>query len=153
MNATRRRNAEANALRGEPAVSEKRCPRCTVRKLSSDFHRNRTTPDGLHWICAQCNTLPPEERAIIELRRRVGLYDVDLSTLGAMMTAQDNACAICGAPFVDTPHIDHDHATGLVRGLLCMRCNTGIGLLQDDPERCRAAAAYLEHPPHRLSDS
>lgn len=39
--------------------------------------------------------------------------------------------------------IDHDHATGEVRDLLCHRCNSGIGYLDDDPEKAEAAAAYL----------
>lgn len=53
-------------------------------------------------------------------------------------------CAICGQPFVKTPQADHDHATGQVRGLLCGNCNSGLGLLQDNPELLRAAANYLE---------
>jgi len=40
-------------------------------------------------------------------------------------------------------HIDHDHVTGQVRGLLCGKCNSAIGLLQDDPEIIRAAAKYV----------
>ena len=63
-----------------------------------------------------------------------------------MTVAQHGACAICGR--VPGPHsrrlaIDHDHATGVVRGLLCYRCNTAIGLLGDDVDTVIAAAAYL----------
>lgn len=41
------------------------------------------------------------------------------------------------------PHVDHDHATDEVRGLLCSACNQGIGLLAEDPDRFRRAATYL----------
>ena len=55
-------------------------------------------------------------------------------------------CAMCGG----TPtraegwHVDHDHETGGIRGVLCSRCNHAIGLLDEDPQRLRAAADYLE---------
>lgn len=50
-------------------------------------------------------------------------------------------CAICGSSY--RLHIDHDHKTGQLRGLLCHFCNTGLGHFRDSPERLRAAIAYL----------
>jgi Recombination endonuclease VII len=41
-------------------------------------------------------------------------------------------------------HIDHDHVTGTVRGVLCFTCNAALGQLQDDPAIIRRAAAYVE---------
>lgn len=61
----------------------------------------------------------------------------------AMLETQLGRCAICsGEPSALV--IDHDHDTGLVRGLLCHHCNVGIGFLGDDPSRMRLAAAYVE---------
>jgi hypothetical protein len=63
-----------------------------------------------------------------------------------MFAAQGYRCAICGA---DKPggtgrwHTDHDHVTGTVRGVLCHKCNIGIGMLGDSPALLRAAIAYL----------
>lgn len=66
-----------------------------------------------------------------------------------MLEAQGGVCAICRRPSDPAPlHVDHDHRTGAIRGLLCSPCNTAIGLLGDDPDRMMAAAAYLrEHRP------
>lgn len=54
-------------------------------------------------------------------------------------------CAICGRAPEEGFHlaIDHSHASGEIRGLLCNRCNTGLGYFEDDPIRLRAAAQYL----------
>jgi hypothetical protein len=41
-------------------------------------------------------------------------------------------------------HVDHDHGTGRIRGLLCFRCNNALGDLEDDPALVRAAARYLK---------
>lgn len=62
------------------------------------------------------------------------------------MTAQGGVCAICGrAPRDDISlHVDHDHATGAVRGLLCFRCNNAVGDLEDDPAILRRAAVYVD---------
>ncbi|WP_233521924.1 endonuclease VII domain-containing protein [Streptomyces triticagri] len=64
-----------------------------------------------------------------------------------MSAAQNHRCAICGAhgdPADDNRlHIDHDHDSGLVRGLLCGLCNRGIGALRHDPETLRSAMQYL----------
>ena len=64
-----------------------------------------------------------------------------------MLSTQGGRCAICrkkrpgrGKKVFD---VDHDHLTGKIRGLLCSRCNTGIGLLLDDPLVCLSAFEYL----------
>ena len=65
-----------------------------------------------------------------------------VADLEAMLTAQNGVCAICQtAPAI---HVDHDHTSGEVRGLLCFRCNAALGQLADDPLVLRRAARYLE---------
>jgi len=69
-----------------------------------------------------------------------------ISLLTELREHQQNRCAICDASEPGGQgdfHVDHDHATGKVRGLLCSRCNTSLGLYRDSPERLRRAADYL----------
>jgi hypothetical protein len=75
----------------------------------------------------------------------------------ALVESQGGLCAICREPetamrggVIRPLCIDHDHETGVVRGLLCSRCNTAVGLMLDDPDRLREAVAYLTIP--RLLD-
>lgn len=70
--------------------------------------------------------------------RRFGLTHDELFAMGA---AQGDLCAICRA----TPwkFIDHDHATGRIRGLLCAQCNMGLGQFRDDKARLENAITYL----------
>jgi hypothetical protein len=77
------------------------------------------------------------------LRRKYGITIADYER---MFEEQDGACAICGQPRPEerTLHVDHDHASGVIRGLLCFRCNQAIGSLQEEPEIFRVAADYLD---------
>jgi hypothetical protein len=67
-------------------------------------------------------------------------YGISESEYQAMRQRQLDRCAICGN-VADV--IDHDHKTGLVRGLLCRPCNVALGGFRDDPELLRAASFYL----------
>lgn len=76
------------------------------------------------------------------------LYGLTPERYVEMLEEQGGVCAICGTdewPGKDNrPHVDHDHSTGRVRGILCSHCNHGLGKFRDDPKRLRAAAEYLE---------
>ena len=84
---------------------------------------------------------------VLLYRRRYRLkteYGITEDDYQRMLASQQGACAVCLKPFSGSPHVDHCHATGRVRGLLCHLCNTALGKLNDDPERLRRAAAYVE---------
>ena len=86
-------------------------------------------------------------------------FGISIEDYEALLASQDGLCAICHRPetrqmFGRTSHmtVDHDHETGLIRALLCHGCNASIGLLEESPDRCRAAAAYLERFNRRQQD-
>jgi hypothetical protein len=78
------------------------------------------------------------------LRRKFGLNSEEHEKL---LAAQDGRCAICRLSGNDSIslHVDHDHVTGRVRGLLCVRCNGGLGQFREEPELLRRAARYVEN--------
>jgi hypothetical protein len=77
------------------------------------------------------------------LKRKYGLT---LAQYDAMLEAQGGVCAICRQPRPEerTLHVDHDHETGAIRGLLCFTCNNALGNFRDEPELFHAAAQYLD---------
>ena len=77
------------------------------------------------------------------LTRSCRKLGITIDQYHAMNESQDFLCAICGEE-VPRLVIDHDHGTGLVRGLLCGQCNTGIGQFQESVERLIAAGCYIE---------
>jgi hypothetical protein len=88
------------------------------------------------------------EKKVQHVKSRYGLSEDDYQNL---FMAQDGKCAICG--FEETEqtqgtvrrlNVDHNHQTGKVRGLLCNRCNSGLGQFDDDVARLKVAVTYLE---------
>lgn len=69
-------------------------------------------------------------------------YDLTNAEFQAILTAQMGLCAICQEPMMK-PYVDHDHETGLVRGLVHHGCNVGLGMLGDSVAGLEAALAYL----------
>jgi hypothetical protein len=95
----------------------------------------------------QCQRTNSAMRAYQCAINRKRLYGISVDEFGALLEAQGGLCAVCKA---DVPggkgnwHVDHDHTSGAVRGLLCHHCNLMLGNAGDDPVRLREAADYLE---------
>ena len=92
------------------------------------------------------NKTPSGKRAIqgAKLKEKFG---ITLAEYEAMLLAQNGRCAICDGPPSgrwQSLHVDHSHATGKVRALLCHHCNVALGLAEDDPRLLRAMADYLD---------
>lgn len=62
-----------------------------------------------------------------------------------MMIEQGSKCRICGI-YADKLSVDHNHKTGQIRGLLCNKCNTGLGMFQDNTSIIESALKYLSSP-------
>jgi|ERR1035441_122973 hypothetical protein len=75
-----------------------------------------------------------------ELQR---IYGLTLAQYQELVDQQGNRCAICNKLFEKAPHVDHDHKTKWVRGLLCTKCNMGIGLFDDNPDLMQKAIDYV----------
>ena len=72
-------------------------------------------------------------------------YGINIDQYNDMLNAQNNKCLICHTEFktMKSTYIDHNHITGKVRGLLCVKCNSGIGYLNDDINLLKEAINYL----------
>ena len=90
----------------------------------------------------------PEKFRFIHNRNKIKRrYGITLEEREAMREAQGGVCAICQRTSGNGGLVvDHDHSTGIVRGLLCHNCSLSLGKYEDNPAWLRAAIEYLEHP-------
>lgn len=103
------------------------CPSCHAKKESARYHRDKHLPGKA------------------EERRRKHLahtYGISVEQYDAMHTEQDGRCAICVEQVEGRLYVDHDHATGRVRGLLCSNCNFFLGWLEKNAALIASASEY-----------
>lgn len=131
------------------------CTMCNEDKPLDQFHAHKLGRNGVNSICKECAahrsrerrqdpTVKEREHRQQALRRHPwlspGQYD-------ELLEAQNGGCAICGRERADGNgrrlHVDHDHETLKVRGLLCYACNAGLGSFGDDPDLMFKAIEYL----------
>jgi hypothetical protein len=119
----------------------------------SEAARKRKNAKRVEWNAANRDR-QREINVKAHLKRYHGLTPEDYAR---MLDAQNGVCAICEEPpqgkkHCGKLHVDHDHATGVIRALLCADCNRAIGLFRESPARARKAALYLErHQANRRS--
>ncbi|WP_170223770.1 endonuclease VII domain-containing protein [Nonomuraea turkmeniaca] len=142
--------AEQGKIVREPvAVPEahKYCPRCEEVKPENEFGRNRAEKSGLTAYCKPCHARVTLDNRIknhgsdrnYKLKLRYGITEDDLER---MLAQQGGLCAICRV--VPGTFVDHSHATGQVRGVLCFNCNNGLGHFGDNTVLLELAALYLD---------
>ncbi|MFF4581359.1 endonuclease VII domain-containing protein [Streptomyces sp. NPDC001389] len=122
--------------RGEAPPDWKRCRSCGEVKPQSEWHKNATASDGLATCCKPCKAARGRAG---HLKRSHGITEAQRDE---MITAQGGVCVICR--MAPAEHVDHDHQTGKVRGVLCFSCNAALGQFKDRPDVIRRAAAYVE---------
>lgn len=133
-------------------MEAKECTKCGQTKPLTEFFRNRCNgPEARRSDCKSCNQAKyadwsrrnPIKRRAIDRKHKYGITQEQFE---ALFKSQDGACAICltkddfGRGAI---HVDHDHKTGGVRGLLCVRCNAGLGYFRDDPDLLLKSVEYL----------
>jgi hypothetical protein len=102
----------------------------------------RTHPEKISAYQTNYRLVHPEIMAAI---RMLSKYHLTRFEFDNILKSQSGLCAICNEKLTK-PHIDHDHKTGKVRGLLCGNCNRAIGMLKDDYRLAINAANYLKQP-------
>ncbi|MGV9270801.1 endonuclease VII domain-containing protein [Kitasatospora sp. NPDC003701] len=125
-------------MRQRVAVPEghKRCPRCEEIGPHAEWGRNRTSAGGCNAYCKPCRKVEGRRRYFAKTH---GLTEADLQ---AVLAEQHGLRVICPAKRAE--HVDHDHETGRVRGVLRFACNAALGQMKDRPDALRRAADYLE---------
>jgi hypothetical protein len=108
------------------------CFACRTWKAREEFTVDRQRPGGLTARCREC----------MSDASTAARYGMTVAQLLAFRQTHEHRCGICGA--TEIVYVDHDHATGKPRGLLCPTCNSAIGQLREDPRLFAAALAYLE---------
>ncbi len=146
------------------------CKSCREEKPRESFYKDPRHSTGLHQRCSECEKSEalaryhanpvhhqkktqawrkanPERVAGSQRKLALKRYGLSEGDFDRLLRAQSFVCAICGT---DQPggirkrfHVDHNHATGKVRGLLCGKCNLGLGLFNDSLDLLEKAAAYI----------
>jgi hypothetical protein len=126
----------------------KKCRHCKETKSISDFSRNKSYRDGYFSTCKACRkskyptTLKQKQQAYERQIKRN--YGITVDDYEKMYLAQNGLCAGCSQPNAGSKfHIDHCHASGKVRGLLCANCNIALGLLNDSIKTLSRLIEYL----------
>ena len=127
-------------------TSERVCNKCYQSFPLSEFYFAYGKPTARCKPCTRTINVKfnTDNRLARNAAQNARRYGLDVSQYEALMARKE--CGICGANDAGgrgSFHIDHCHASGKVRGILCHRCNTGLGSLGDTVESLKLAMAYL----------
>lgn len=137
----------------------KKCTKCKEIKALSAFKAAKKKTDGLSSWCKKCSAKQTNDRykevhskdpsykeKAWETKLKQ-LYKISKEDYNKLLKKQNNVCAICEKTNKDNRRlaVDHCHETGKVRGLLCDRCNRGIGMFDEDPGIIHGACIYLNY--------
>lgn len=149
-----------NQLSGSPELEgeqpSRRCSRCGNEKPINEFVLNRSDRSGHGYHCKPChNRVSRENRERVHgsvqnymLKHR---YGITADEFDEMLARQEGVCAICLSR--KARHVDHDHSTGLVRGILCFACNGALGQFDENLAWLERAIQYLEGHRDLVSES
>lgn len=145
------------------------CNKCSKWKLQGHYNKDSKSPDKLSYVCRECRK---SYRRDAEVKARTAAYNKKYATqnpelmrkkdrknslkrfwnmteeqYNKLLIDQKGKCGVCERT-ESNPHkrlcIDHNHQTGLIRGLLCDHCNRALGLLDDSIQKLQSALLYLQ---------
>lgn len=136
-------------------MGSKYCSGCGVEKELDHFYRHKKSKDGHQGYCKPCANIklndyrknnPTVIKTIRDKSLRKTRYGILDNEYQQKLKEQKNLCAICCKECVSGRNlaVDHNHATGQIRGLLCSNCNTSLGGFRDDVALLQEAIKYLE---------
>lgn len=131
----------------------KTCTKCKEIKEIDYFYKDSQKSTGISSICKKCsnekrkiwNFNNKEKRRFISLQSATGITKKQYLDI---LKLQENKCAICNISFLDLNKnlsVDHCHNSNLIRGLLCTKCNIGLGYFNDDENLLVSAINYLKN--------
>lgn len=133
-------------------MKHKTCTDCKKVKLTRDFYKDSHKANGYKSYCKMCAS----SRAVkfkkskssdyAKNNRLKDAYGITLEQYNQMFLEQEGCCYVCKkhqSLFKRSLHVDHDHRTGKVRALLCQKCNSALGLVDDNVEVLEALISYL----------
>ena len=136
---------------------------CKIEKPIDKFSNSKYKKDGKIPQCKSCRSelgkkyrLTPQAKLLKKISARKSTTGFTQEYFDTKLSEQGNVCAICGT---DTPggrgdfHADHCHKTGQTRGVLCRKCNAGLGHFNDSVENIKKAIEYLEYYKAQLKDN
>jgi Recombination endonuclease VII len=155
MNVRSKRSADARKATDGHVVRPRRtvpdgmawCPDCQTFKPIEDLPRNKSARNGRGGYCKPCHNTRGVETYIrlygstreYHLHRKNGIGQAEVD---AMLATQGSICPGCGKP--NPEHVDHDHETNEVRGMLCFNCNQALGNVRDNVQVLEQLGRYLD---------
>lgn len=144
-------------------LKSKICSKCNEDQPLSSYHKNKDSPDGHQSVCKECKKHyrkhyyhrevdkwttqskewyenNKERKSLTSKKKHVNSYfGITVEEYDAYF--KDACCGICDA--TERLVLDHCHNTGVIRGVLCNTCNSGIGMLKDNPELLKKGIEWL----------
>lgn len=133
-----------------------RCKKCRAARQREYRAKDREKTNAEHRAYAKLyrKKYPEKQKAQDYRAHLMKNYSITPEEVDALIAQQEEKCLLCGIPLGLAKrtlyHIDHCHETGKVRGILCNKCNRGLGFFNDSPAKLRRAILYLSKSEYDL---
>ena len=119
---------------------DSRCKECKA-ELARDYslkNKEKISQNNAEWRKNNPGRYTKRSRGYVMKR-----YGITTEEYDELFLIQEGRCKICSRVSEKALHVDHDHKTGRVRGLLCHRCNTSIGLMEESADNLKRMIEYI----------